>query len=1331
MLVLDQTQYFTRQQSDARYVRLTEVTGPPTNLTLIDSGIVTTATSETAFLSFSLTPPSVGTVISYQFQLTGGGQTFTQTLPVNGIGPYQLIDLALNVDYTISVSSIDADNQAGPYGVPSDFTTPGSTTPPIAPVISATPNASGCLITLLTANTEPDFGYYDLFRSVNADMSGEVLLASFVGLSYQDLAIPATDNYYYTVQAIDIYGNTSTSNIAGPVYLTATVLSLPPIPDILDGSITANSNGSITITWPAINYANLGFWRIYRQVNGPWSLIDTISADSNVPGTYIDFSTTGGVTYNYTVSAVNNEGGDSGFNPSNFLTATALFKPAPAAPSGLIFMGSFGSVIVNWPSSTSPDVQYYAVNYSLTLVPVWQTKDILVTSNTFTLYGLTGTRIDLTGALTFSVKAVNNELTESTAIVATVTFPDLSSYVPANVHPLPSPDPVTAIADTDGSATISWTAPNFSTIWGYRLDRLKTTGLDEWEVMATIQDSSVGPKSFIDIGLEPFSVAGAEYQYRVFTIDNTGAISSYNMVEDPGFESGLIGWDTTGIIVTTPVLGGTQSLQAAYLDATNQVIPLIGPGLEYIFSAYVQQGSMPGDSAEIRWQWLNGSMVIISQDSATIPTISSFLRVSLGPLPAPIGAEFIYIFLDGDAGVPTTTFLWDNVQFEQSAVLTPYANGVSALIEIVNVSGPEAYSNLNLTATGITNGINIQWVNPGMYDVEYNNSTFEIWRASDVGGSPGTFIELVELPGNNDGAVNSYIDDNPTFVATKYWYNLKVKDQYGIESPYLSTPVSATSLTLDLDHIPNGALYKKYLFQGEWADTVNYVPGDEVTYSGNFWLCLAPNTNIVPATGVYWQLVGPASAVDIPGSQIFIGPWSDSVPYVPGNEVSDSLGNIWLCLVANTNSEPDVLNTNWQLMGSPAASGAQTFEGDWSSIITYEPGNEVTYQGNFWLCLLSNLDSPPTVINTNWQLAGPLSLDDLANGTTFFKTLFLGDWSDIFDYLPGYEVTYQGNFWQCITANLNVPPAIGPDWILIGPETLDAIVNGTSYIKTRFLGVWDVSYETITGYIPGDEVTYPSNTAGNYYYCTTGVTSGTTPDLDTTHWQVIGPSFISKGMDTNGNLKLKNIASTTLSAVNIPPDASVITMTIDPLAAGTGYSFSEVVTATSGGGDATALIDSVGGGGVVTAITPQLGGKNYAGVTSSFTSVVGGGTGLILLLTEQVGPVAIPGSLTITTQGNDVLILGSVLVQKFYDYTYGLTLSIYRDGSSIFDFPAIMATNPSASVTTAVPIMFIDTPSAAAHTYQLYAGIPAGSGDASIGSLDNIQGGTLQLLELG
>ena len=86
--------------------------------------------------------------------------------------------------------------------------------------------------------------------------------------------------------------------------------------------------------------------------------------------------------------------------------------------------------------------------------------------------------------------------------------------------------------------------------------------------------------------------------------------------------------------------------------------------------------------------------------------------------------------------------------------------------------------------------------------------------------------------------------------------------------PMGPSPFISTSPALSLDNVPDGSSYLRiasthvvsnvaYNFKGVWQSTTNYIVGDEVTYSGGYWLAVNPSLNSAPSnSNADWQAVG-------------------------------------------------------------------------------------------------------------------------------------------------------------------------------------------------------------------------------------------------------------------------------------------------------------------------------------------------------------------------------------------------------------------------------------------------------------------------------------------
>jgi N-acetylneuraminic acid mutarotase len=92
------------------------------------------------------------------------------------------------------------------------------------------------------------------------------------------------------------------------------------------------------------------------------------------------------------------------------------------------------------------------------------------------------------------------------------------------------------------------------------------------------------------------------------------------------------------------------------------------------------------------------------------------------------------------------------------------------------------------------------------------------------------------------------------------------------------------------------------------------------------------------------------------------GTWTSSTLYKQNDALSDA-SSFWLALIQNQGSEPSLSNPNWQLL----AAGINN-RGAWNGTANYSTNDAVTDGGSYWLALSVNNNSQPSGTNTNWQL---------------------------------------------------------------------------------------------------------------------------------------------------------------------------------------------------------------------------------------------------------------------------------------------------------------------------------------------------------------------------
>src|ERR1039458_144935 len=175
---------------------------------------------------------------------------------------------------------------------------------------------------------------------------------------------------------------------------------------------------------------------------------------------------------------------------------------------------------------------------------------------------------------------------------------------------------------------------------------------------------------------------------------------------------------------------------------------------------------------------------------------------------------------------------------------------------------------------------------------------------------------------------------------------------------------------------------------------------------------------------VEWQNAGGSGLV-----QLAWTPPGGSSQLVPSGNLS----------ISSTSITGNLSGAWWNgtaLMWYPTGVGAVPtgYTGPWSSSINYFVNDETSYLGNFWKCLVANLNSAPSTTNTNWQLVGTSSMlfGAYAGGTA---------------YVAGNQVTYSGNIYTCILASTGNLPTNATYWTLMGPSTLDNIQDGSTYLR--------------------------------------------------------------------------------------------------------------------------------------------------------------------------------------------------------------------------------------------------------------------------------------------
>jgi hypothetical protein len=208
------------------------------------------------------------------------------------------------------------------------------------------------------------------------------------------------------------------------------------------------------------------------------------------------------------------------------------------------------------------------------------------------------------------------------------------------------------------------------------------------------------------------------------------------------------------------------------------------------------------------------------------------------------------------------------------------------------------------------------------------------------------------------------------------------------------------------------------------------------------------------------------------------GTWVSTTAYNINDSVAYA-GSSWIALIVNTDSAPSASNSNWQLL---AAKGMNN-QGSWVSSVNYQVDDAVTDGGQFWIAVAPNLDSEPSILNPNWQLVsasgaagpagpvgpqgvagqagstgpagptgaqgaqggagpqgpiGPMGLAGMqgAAGAQGPPAIFSGTWSNASTYSLGSAVFYNGSSYVSLTnTNVGNEPDTNPtQWALLAQQ---------------------------------------------------------------------------------------------------------------------------------------------------------------------------------------------------------------------------------------------------------------------------------------------------------
>src|SRR6266511_2121128 len=411
---------------------------PTAPLPAAPTGLSATAQSDgTIKLSWTASPTADVWYWVYQRDVTAGEASFTQLpLPVTQCCTMTAGYLTHDHQYEYQVSATNSGGESARSNVAS--ATARYPLPAAPSGLTATAGDGQAVLSWTASPTEGAW-YWVYQRDVTA---GEA--------SFTQLQLPVTQcctmtagyltnghSYEFKVTAFGQGGESGASNVV-------TVTPTAPLPAAPTGlSATAQSDGTIKLSWTASPTADVWYWVYQRDVTAGEASFTQLQLPVTQCCTMTAGYLTNGHSYEFKVTAFG-QGGESG--ASNVVTVTPT-APLPAAPSGLTATAGDGQAVLSWTASPTEGAWYWVYQRDVTAGEASFTKLQLPVTQCCTMtagYLING------HAYEFKVSALSQGGESGASNVVTVT----------PTAPLPAaPTGLSATAQSDGTIKLSWTAP--------------------------------------------------------------------------------------------------------------------------------------------------------------------------------------------------------------------------------------------------------------------------------------------------------------------------------------------------------------------------------------------------------------------------------------------------------------------------------------------------------------------------------------------------------------------------------------------------------------------------------------------------------------------------------------------------------------------------------------------------------------------------------------------------------------------------------------------------------------------------------------------------------
>ncbi len=296
-------------------------------------------------------------------------------------------------------------------------------------------------------------------------------------------------------------GGQNNGSWSGPWTDTVTTRVKDDPPAAPTGLTADASYDSMTLNWTAPTQGTVTGYRVFRGTDAD-SLSSIIQDTGNTSTEYTDSTVAAETTYHYAVLALSQDG-DGAQSAAVRATTPAEPQPAPAAPTGITAAPSHDRVTLSWNEPQDSSITGYQI---------WRGADAAslssIKANTGNaLVSYVDNTVTAETVYHYAVSAINQTGTsDRSGTVSTTT--------PAAPQPPAAPTGLTTSGVTHNSIILSWTAPEDTSITGYRVLR----GTEAGNLTAIAQDTGKATVEYTD------STVAAEttYHYAVLALSQDG-----------------------------------------------------------------------------------------------------------------------------------------------------------------------------------------------------------------------------------------------------------------------------------------------------------------------------------------------------------------------------------------------------------------------------------------------------------------------------------------------------------------------------------------------------------------------------------------------------------------------------------------------------------------------------------------------------------------------------------------------------------------------------------------------------------------------------------------